>query len=75
MVDLWAGFGGFFYAVGTSLFEIQLIPAVWLFICGGTSFTISGISMQYRYFCAAKAKTTETENNEKSNNLFVKQDS
>ena len=56
MVDLWAGLGGGFYAYGTHVFSYiktdwDLLLSVYLFIMGGTSFFLSGVFMQYRYFC------------------------
>jgi hypothetical protein len=61
MVDLIAGFGGLFYAIGTWLFkdivtERDQTIATHLFVIGGSCFTMSGLFMQYRYFCT-KEKT------------------
>lgn len=55
MVDIFAGFGGLFYTIGTYSFmeeltEDDLILSVHFFILGGVSFFISGVFMQLRYF-------------------------
>jgi len=60
-VDAFAGLGGLSYAVGTYYFKNALtgddmIDAVNLFVIGGLSFFISGLSMQYRYFFHKECK-------------------
>lgn len=70
-VDLFAGFGGTCYLVGSKLFlsqETTISPEIiasmasdW-FVLGGSCFTISGLFMTHRYFC-----TLNYPNEEKSN--------
>ena len=55
-VDSCAGIGGVFYFVGTILFlpyfdksDSNAVHVASLFVCGGTSFTLSGIFLQYRH--------------------------
>jgi hypothetical protein len=61
MIDLWAGIGGLIYAAGTWLFKDMITErdqtiATHIFVIGGSCFTVSGLFMQYRYFCI-KEKT------------------
>jgi hypothetical protein len=62
-IDLWAGMGGLFYAIGTYVFKNtitsdDLLNAVNLFVIGGSCFFLSGVFMQYRYYCSK----TENQN-------------
>jgi hypothetical protein len=54
-IDLFAGMGGFAYFIGSCLFlpgaGAAVTTAVAWFIVGGTSFTLSGLFMIYRYYC------------------------
>lgn len=57
-VDGFAGIGGVFYFFGTICFlpslnvtESDAIRSAILFVCGGTSFTLSGLFLQYRHHC------------------------
>jgi hypothetical protein len=59
MVDFFAGIGGFFYLIGSVYFlpdydtsDYYTNLAATLFVCGGISFTLSGLFMQYRYYIA-----------------------
>jgi hypothetical protein len=60
-VDVCAGVGAGFYAVGTYLFKMDAndITAVYLFCCGGFFFFLSGVFMKYRYYWK---KVNENEN-------------
>jgi hypothetical protein len=53
-VDFFAGLGGFAYFIGSCLFlpgsGAALVTAAGWFIVGGTSFTLSGLFMIYRYY-------------------------
>ena len=58
-IDFFGGLGGVFYFVGTILFLPDLnttdadgLRAAILFLCGGASFTLAGILLQYHYYCA-----------------------
>ncbi|CAF0970864.1 unnamed protein product [Rotaria sp. Silwood1] len=55
-VDGFAGIGGVFYFIGTILFlppfnktYSDAVRVAILFVCGGTSFTLSGLFLQYRH--------------------------
>lgn len=55
-VDGFAGIGGVFYFFGTILFlpyfntsDAAAVRATILFVCGGASFTLSGLFLQYRH--------------------------
>ncbi|CAF2525688.1 unnamed protein product [Rotaria sp. Silwood2] len=57
-VDGFAGIGGVFYFIGTILFlpffnktHSDAVRVAILFVCGGTSFTLSGLFLQYRHHC------------------------
>jgi hypothetical protein len=50
LADFSAGFGGFFYFIGTVLFnkvvtDKDQIVATWIFIIGGIFFTLAGIAI------------------------------
>ena len=68
-VDLYAGLGGLMYLIGTWLFmgihdeSDQTRSASW-FITGGIFFTLSGLAMQYRYYCTKKEHDKEKEDYE-----------
>jgi hypothetical protein len=68
-VDLHAGLGGLMYFFGTWFFmgikneSDKTFAAAW-FISGGTFFSLSGIAMQYRYYCTQKVKDQEKEDYE-----------
>ncbi|CAF3503180.1 unnamed protein product [Rotaria socialis] len=54
--DGFAGIGGVFYFIGTILFlpafnktNMDAVRVAVLFVCGGTSFTLSALFLQYRY--------------------------
>ena len=56
MIDVWAGIGGLIYAIGTYIFSLaetnaEIISSASWFVSGGSSFFISGLFMQYRYYC------------------------
>lgn len=59
MVDFFAGIGGALYLIGSVYFlpdydtsDYYTNLAATFFLCGGISFTLSGVSMQYRYYIA-----------------------
>jgi hypothetical protein len=59
IINTSAGFGGFFYFIGTILFlpryittDFGLNRAAGLFVCGGFFFTVAGVFLLYRYFCS-----------------------
>ncbi|CAF1231849.1 unnamed protein product [Didymodactylos carnosus] len=58
-IDLFAGLGAIFYFIGTILFlpNFNTSPSgwteersSWLFVAGGTCFTLSGLFLQYRHY-------------------------
>jgi len=57
-ISIFAGFGGVFYFIGTILFLPQYNTTDFsenrsggLFLCGGVSFSLAGLLLQYRYYC------------------------
>ena len=59
--DVFGGLGGLFYFIGTILFfpdlsstDSELLRAPILFVCGGASFTLGGIFLNYHYYCARR---------------------